>query len=399
MSQREISEVHKKLSTLAIQAIPPIQARQLATTPKSFPSPPIPSTSVARTKSQIEQNVTARDTNAKQFFHQPSLNSSPSISSMKSECKPHPVLDQNAHLPHLMPNQSDHGNHSSPYIRAQKSPLNYNVTPFWGSSDSCDSSQNFGDIVPDTIKDLSSYKELTPVSDGFVAGDPPLEYTLSADSYAPPPPPLSIALQVPSLESVRTNTKSSEIIYTAPKSSVGANNGPTVDVTGFLNSLKAVENKNLDDSPHFLYVTDPLSSSILTSGHVSLVTTMPSLLSISATSLLGVQPSLQKEPIAQSVDVSEPVSSPTSSVMSSNIETLLQPNDLSTFQQGLQAPDLSVSLFSAATEDSPNTNRSLNPHEGWTKTPMVVGNMLLHPQQAPSKQNGWFSLASHVSHS
>ncbi len=384
--QKEISEVHKKLSTLAIQSIPPTLPwtnRQLVTSP--HPSPVIASVSVAPTNSDARllsnQKVAASYTPQDSFRTSQQTSVNNSSSSVKSQFSNSPHSVTNQHL-----DQFGHGKHSSPFIQAQKSPLNYDVM------DSLDSHGNSSIFINNgseiKVPDSSSFKELTPVGDGFTA-----DYSSEYLHHAPLPPPLSIALQVPTLSNSIANTASSKITHTSAGGFVNVNSGPMFDVTGFLNSLTGVKREDSESNPQFLSnenATDSLSSTSIPT-HLSVTTTSSSpLLPVSMLQVADTQPSVCQEHVPQTVDVSGPILSRKDSQLG-----------LSPPLQGLEAPDLSVSVFSTATEEILNSKENINHHDMLTKNQMAMGNMLLHSEQGAPKQNvnGWFSLSSHISDS
>ncbi len=413
-SQREVSDVHKKLSTWT--------NKQTLAASQTLPSHQILSTGVAPTKSEVKDNTIPKEVEtsvsnrmcgtSEQLYHpshQTVLSRSPttSVSSFESIPIAHPVPSQRAPLHRITPTLGQ-PSHASPYIQAQLSPLNYDMTTSTSKLDGGGLSSGF--ISRKESKDL----EVTLATESeFAAGDSPHDnMSTFNDSYAPPPPPLSIALQVPVL------TTPSEIMRTSvdPLSSLKTNSDLMFDVAGFLTDLGKLgtveENEFVPYSPSSPFSshtrkTASRTSLISTNSQVSFpayttsaITNHPPLPTTS-TATTPALPNMQAFQQKPSVNVVKPEISLTTNT-TTKLTTKLSPlKGLPTPQQGLQAPDLSMSLFSTITEqqeNSPVVRGSLIPEETCVKNSMVGDNMLLHshPQRGQLKQNGWFALTSHV---
>ena len=295
-------------------------------------------------------------------------------------------------MQHVSSDKHVFGGLSSPYIQAQQSPLSYSnsVSSSPSVTEGMDELSIDPSLKPDPLPaSTNSFQELTPdpsssrsaTSDFKVEGPPYKDVSTLDDSFAPPPPPLSVALQVPTL-----NTGLTAATHGPMGSTSG---GLAFDVAGLLDSLgkmstsEKLEDKSSSQTPtpttiHYTLTASNTNPQSIATKNSTIPNPLPPHVS------LQLPPSTTHHHFTQA-----PSESDTVTVTS-------QPNT----GQGLQAPDLSLSLFSTGTE-VPEHSLDVKQGQGMVASgkkhlhgdPKLAG----HSQLEGKPKSGWFALTSHVS--
>lgn len=376
MVQKEVSDVHKKLSTLAIQSLQPNQywsnklpplssSITVPTQWKSLDSLAVTCTpSIDQRESVVTHTITQplATTNTPEgktegpFYLSPThtgeytgLNA-PSVTSHKQPplySAPSPLTQL-----HQVSLASEHAQGSTPFIQAQQSPLSYSGTTSFAPVPSINAQHNIvhsSTSINDQSKLLST--ELAPSSTMHGKHSP------MNNSYAPPPPSLSVALQVPPLSKALTsNTTTTEA--SVPSTTSTSINGPMFDVADFLTSLGKLEH---------------LPTVEQNSYHTQHTPTTANMLTTDATHSSGT------------TCTQPPKSALSAPVVSNTVAT----------QHVLQAPDLSMSLCSFVT-DTEQLECNAVKQDSRPVNAFYEESKNLYHTETSKQQHGWFALTSHI---